>query len=42
MGGMILAKAFLPSGAHIKEALIYADIALKTEIVLVRSTILPV
>jgi len=34
MGGMLLAKAFLPSGAHIKEALAYADIAIKTEIVL--------
>ena len=32
---MLLAKAFLPSGAHIKEALAYADIAIKTEIVLV-------
>jgi len=38
MGGMLIAKAFLPSGAHIKQALIYLDLAIKTELVLVRST----
>ncbi|CDW82513.1 UNKNOWN [Stylonychia lemnae] len=35
MGGMLLAKAFLPSGAHIKQALVYLDLAIKTELVLV-------
>jgi hypothetical protein len=35
MGGMLLAKAFLPSGAHIKEAMVYADLVIKVEIVLV-------
>lgn len=35
MGGMLIAKAFLPTGSHIKEALAYLDIAIKTELVLV-------
>ena len=37
MGGMLLARAFLPTSAHIKQALSYLDLAVKMEIVLVRS-----
>lgn len=36
MGGMLIARAFLPTGAHIKQALSYLDLAIKTELVLVR------
>ena len=36
IGGMIIAKAYLPSGGHIKEALHYMDLAIKLEMVLVR------
>jgi len=36
MGGMLIAKAYLPSGSHIKEALSYLDLAIKLELVLVR------
>ena len=35
MGGMLIAKAYLPSGPHIKEALQYMDLAIKLELVLV-------
>ena len=35
MGGMLIAKAFLPSGAHIKQALSYLDLAIKSELVMV-------
>jgi hypothetical protein len=35
MGGMLIAKAYLPSGSHIKEALSYLDLAIKIELVLV-------
>eukprot|EP00347_Sterkiella_histriomuscorum_P014654 403360058 len=34
MGGMLIARAFLPSGAHVKQALSYLDLAVKTELVL--------
>jgi len=34
LGGMILAKAYLPTGAHVKQALAYMDIGIKLEIVL--------
>ena len=37
MEGLLLAKAFLPTSAHIKQALSYLDLAVKIEIVLVRS-----
>lgn len=37
MGGMLLAKAFLPTGHHIKEAMAYADLAVKVELVIVRT-----
>ena len=33
---MLIAKAYLPSGSHIKEALSYLDLAIKIELVLVR------
>jgi len=32
----LIAKAYLPSGSHIKEALFYLDMATKIELVLVR------
>ena len=32
---MLIAKAYLPSGSHIKEALSYLDLAIKIELVLV-------
>ena len=35
--GMLIAKAYLPSGGHIKEALHYMDLAAKIELVLVRT-----
>ena len=35
MGGTLIAKAYLPSGSHIKEALSYLDLAIKIELVLV-------
>ena len=35
MGGMLIAKAYLPSGSHIKDALSYLDLAIKIELVLV-------
>jgi hypothetical protein len=35
MGGLLLAKAFLPTSSHIKQALAYLDFAVKLEIVLV-------
>lgn len=36
MGGMIIAKAFLPTGNHLKQGLAYLDLAIKVELVLVR------
>jgi hypothetical protein len=36
MGGMLIAKAYLPTPAHIKQALAYLDLAFKFELVMVR------
>jgi hypothetical protein len=36
MGGMLIAKAYLPTPDHIKQALAYLDLAIKIELVLVR------
>lgn len=35
MGGMLVAKAFLPSGNHVKQALSYLDMSIKVELVIV-------
>jgi len=35
MSGMLMAKAFLPTGNHIKQALSYLDLGIKIKIVLV-------
>jgi hypothetical protein len=40
MGGMMIAKMYLPTGSHIKEALSYLDLAVKIELVLVTLLIL--
>jgi hypothetical protein len=39
MGGMLIAKAYLPTGSHIKEALSYLDLAIKVELILVNNRI---
>lgn len=35
MGGMFIAKAYLPSGTHIKQALAYMDLAIKVQLIMV-------
>ncbi len=36
---MLIAKAYLPTGSHIKEALSYLDLAIKVELILVNNRI---
>ena len=37
MGAALIAKMYLPTGDHIKQALAYLDLAIKCELALVRS-----